>query len=194
MHHYSFLTHPNRILYSHFTKLMLILIHRVKLCELREYKWNEYVTIAVELQVKQLQSNPKKRFLGLQRDSNAWPTVFVLPYSTSWAMKTQTYRINFNYNKRSNTECTDSIINTSNNKKFNCTTLYICNRIVLNKCDCPCAIKSLSLLFFLWGSFKGAFILKFELKAINQLQYRQATGNLVNNFNLVILGLAFTTV
>ena len=32
--------------------------HRMKWCELREYKWNEYVSITVE---------------SLQRDSNPWP-------------------------------------------------------------------------------------------------------------------------
>ena len=32
--------------------------HRMKWCELREYKWNECVTIAVESQFKQLQSIP----------------------------------------------------------------------------------------------------------------------------------------
>ena len=37
--------------------------YRVKLCELREYKWNEYVTIAVESQFKQLRSSPKKVLL-----------------------------------------------------------------------------------------------------------------------------------
>ena len=45
----------------------------MKLCELPEYKWNEYVTIAVLTQIKQLQSSPKKSFTGLQRDSNPWP-------------------------------------------------------------------------------------------------------------------------
>ena len=34
---------------------------------------NEYVTIAVESQFKQLRSSPKKSFSGLQRDSNLWP-------------------------------------------------------------------------------------------------------------------------
>ena len=45
----------------------------MKLCELRKYKWNEYVTFAVESQFKQLRSSPKKSFSGLQRDSNPWP-------------------------------------------------------------------------------------------------------------------------
>ena len=39
----------------------------MKWCALREYKWNEYVTIPVESQCKQLRSSPKKRFSGLQR-------------------------------------------------------------------------------------------------------------------------------
>ena len=39
--------------------------HQIKLCELREYKWNEYVTIAVELQFKQLRNSP---FSGLLRN------------------------------------------------------------------------------------------------------------------------------
>ena len=47
--------------------------HRMKLCELREYQWNEYMTITVESQFKQLQNSPKKSFSGLQQDSNPWP-------------------------------------------------------------------------------------------------------------------------
>ena len=52
---------------------------------------NEYVTIAVELQFKQLWSSPKKSFWGLQRDSNLWPFSIALQCSTSWAMKTHTW-------------------------------------------------------------------------------------------------------
>ena len=48
------------------------LTHKVHLCELREYKSNEYVTIAAESQFKQLRSTQKKVFLGLQQDSNLW--------------------------------------------------------------------------------------------------------------------------
>ena len=44
-------------------------------CEVWEYKWNEYVTIAVESQFKQLLSSPKKKkgFSGLRQDSNPRP-------------------------------------------------------------------------------------------------------------------------
>ena len=38
--------------------------HRMKWCKLREYKWNEYVTIAVELQFKQLRISQEKFFRG----------------------------------------------------------------------------------------------------------------------------------
>ena len=44
------------------------------LAEMTSNKWNEYVTITVEPQFKQLQSSPKKSFFGLKRDSNPyWP-------------------------------------------------------------------------------------------------------------------------
>ena len=47
--------------------------HWMKWCELREYKWNEYVTIAVNRNLSNCENSPKKRFSGLQRDSNPWP-------------------------------------------------------------------------------------------------------------------------
>ena len=39
----------------------------------RQYFLNEYVTIAVESQFKQLRSSRKKGFSGLQQDLNPWP-------------------------------------------------------------------------------------------------------------------------
>ena len=47
----------------------------MKWCELREYKWNEYVTIAVNRNLSNCENSPKKKkgFSGLQRDSNPWP-------------------------------------------------------------------------------------------------------------------------
>ena len=47
--------------------------HKMKWCELQEYKWNEYVTIAVESQFKQLQNSLKKSFSELQKGWNLWP-------------------------------------------------------------------------------------------------------------------------
>ena len=47
--------------------------HWMKWCELREYKWNEYVTIAVNRNLSNCENSPKKSFSGLQRDSNPWP-------------------------------------------------------------------------------------------------------------------------
>ena len=40
----------------------------MKWCELREYKWNEYVTIAVNRNLSNCENSPKKRFSGLQRE------------------------------------------------------------------------------------------------------------------------------
>ena len=42
----------------------------MKWCELREYKWNEYVTFAVNRNLSNCENSPKKSFSGLQRDSN----------------------------------------------------------------------------------------------------------------------------
>ena len=36
----------------------------MKWCELREYKWNEYVTIAVNRNLSNCENSPKKSFLG----------------------------------------------------------------------------------------------------------------------------------
>ena len=47
--------------------------HWMKWCELREYKWNEYVTIAVNRNLSNCEKIPKKSFSGLQRDSNPRP-------------------------------------------------------------------------------------------------------------------------
>ena len=41
---------------------------------IKKYKWNEYVTIAVNRNLSNCENSPKKSFSGLQRDSNAWPT------------------------------------------------------------------------------------------------------------------------
>ena len=35
--------------------------------------WNEYVTVAVNRNLSNCENSPKKRFSGLQRDSNPWP-------------------------------------------------------------------------------------------------------------------------
>ena len=58
----------------------------MKWCELREYKWNEYVTIAVNRNLSNCENSPKKRFSGLQRDSNPQFTSFshVFPQFTSF--------------------------------------------------------------------------------------------------------------
>ena len=48
----------------------------MKWCELREYKWNEYVTIAVNRKLSNCEKARKKRISGLQRDSNPWPLRF----------------------------------------------------------------------------------------------------------------------
>ena len=45
-------------------KVVFVLIFILKWCKLREYKWNEYVTIAVESQFKQLRSSPEKKVFG----------------------------------------------------------------------------------------------------------------------------------
>ena len=45
--------------------------HWMKWCELREYKWNEYVTIAVNRNLSNCENSPKKSFSGLQRDSSS---------------------------------------------------------------------------------------------------------------------------
>ena len=50
--------------------------HWMKWYELREYKWNEYVTIAVNRNLSSCENSPKKGFSGLQRDSNPWPAPF----------------------------------------------------------------------------------------------------------------------
>ena len=61
----------------------------MKWCELREYKWNEYVTIAVNRNLSNCENSPKKRLSGLQRDSNPWPAVlsqlsYEDPYTGGW--------------------------------------------------------------------------------------------------------------
>ena len=45
----------------------------MKWYELREYKWNEYVTIAVNRDLSNCEMAKKKSFSGLQRDWNPWP-------------------------------------------------------------------------------------------------------------------------
>ena len=62
----------------------------MKLWELREYKWNEHVTIADESQFKQLRDSPKKKFFGPSTGFEPVASALALQYSTSWAMKTHT--------------------------------------------------------------------------------------------------------
>ena len=50
----------------------------MKLCELREYKCSEYVTIAVESQFKQLRSSLTKRFFGASTGFEPVASAFVL--------------------------------------------------------------------------------------------------------------------
>ena len=38
--------------------------HWMKWCELREYKWNEYVTIVVNRNLNNCENSPKKKFFG----------------------------------------------------------------------------------------------------------------------------------
>ena len=56
---------------------------RMKWCELWKYKWNEYVTIALESQFKHLQSSPKKGFGGFNCDGHIFIS-FVFPQFTSF--------------------------------------------------------------------------------------------------------------
>ena len=65
---------------------------RMKWCELREYKWNEYVTIAVNHNLSNCENSPKKSFSGLQRDSNPRPLRSRCSALPAWAMKTHTLR------------------------------------------------------------------------------------------------------
>ena len=55
----------------------------MKLCELREYKCSEYVTMVVESQFKQLRSSLTKRFFGASTGFESVASAFVLQCSTS---------------------------------------------------------------------------------------------------------------
>ena len=54
--------------------------------------WNEHVTVAVESQFKQFRSSPKKKFFGASTGFEPVDSAFALQSSTSWAMKTHTWR------------------------------------------------------------------------------------------------------
>ena len=54
--------------------------------------WNEYVTIAVNRNLRNCEVARKKGFSGLQRDSNPWPLRSRCSALPAWAMKTHTLR------------------------------------------------------------------------------------------------------
>ena len=54
-------------------------------CELRKYKWNEDLTIAVITAIWAIANlSPKKKFLGLQRDFEPMASALALQCSTNW--------------------------------------------------------------------------------------------------------------
>ena len=61
----------------------MVCIFRMKWCELREYKRNEYVTIAGNRNLSNCERARKKRISGLQRDSNPLASALALQCSTS---------------------------------------------------------------------------------------------------------------
>ena len=91
----------------------------MRLCELREYKWNEYVTIAVNRNLSNCEIARRKKFFGASTGFEPVASAFALQCSTSWAMNTHTLEagqfIEFiNPWKKWNTEWDYEIINLYN--------------------------------------------------------------------------------
>ena len=51
----------------------------MKWCELREYKWNEYVTIAVNHNLSNCENSPKKKVFGASTGFEPVVSVLALP-------------------------------------------------------------------------------------------------------------------
>ena len=60
--------------------------HWMKWCELREYKWNEYVTIAVNRNLSNCENGPKKSFFGASTGFEPVASALALQCSPSWAI------------------------------------------------------------------------------------------------------------
>ena len=58
--------------------------------ELREYKWNEYVTIAVNRNLSNCENSPKKKIFGASTGFEPVASALALQCSPNWAMKTHT--------------------------------------------------------------------------------------------------------
>ena len=58
-----------RVEVNHDFAIVVIVVVKEKHCDF----WNEYVTIAVNRNLSNCENSPKKRFSGLQQDSNPWP-------------------------------------------------------------------------------------------------------------------------
>ena len=64
--------------------------HWMKWCGLREYKWNEYVTIAVNRNLSNCENSRKKKIFGASTGFEPVASALAMQCSPSWAIKTHT--------------------------------------------------------------------------------------------------------